>query len=97
ARFEQLRDEIKQQYVLTYFLDEELGGRELRLATTGRTQLTSLNELKAPAAGCNGEPCETGYCADACTQVRQAAKRGVFGWVFLVIGIGLGAILLLGA
>jgi len=96
-RFEQLRDEIKQQYVLTYFIDEDLGGRELRIATTGRTQLTALNELKVPAAGCNGDVCEVGYCADACTQVRPAAKRGVLGWIFTVLGIALGGVVLLGA
>ena len=95
-RFEQLRDEIKNQYVLTYFLDEDIGGRELRIATTGRTQLTSLNEIKAPAAGCNGEACEVGYCADACTQVRPPARRGVFGWIFTVLGVALVGALLLG-
>jgi hypothetical protein len=96
-RFQQLRDEIKQQYVLTYFVDEDLAGRELKLTTTGRTVLTSLNELKVPAAGCNGEPCEAGYCAEACTQVRAGGKRGVLGWILIVIGIVLGAIVLLGA
>jgi hypothetical protein len=95
-RFEQLRDEIKQQYVLTYFLDEDLGGRMLRIATTGRTQLDSLNEIKAPAVGCNGEACDVGYCADGCTQVRLPKKRGVLGWIFTVIGIAVGAILVLG-
>jgi hypothetical protein len=95
-RFEQLRDEIKQQHVLTYFIDEDLAGRELRLATTGRTVLTSLNAIKVPAAGCHGEPCEAGYCAETCTQVRQADTRGVLGWIFLVVGIAVGAALLLG-
>jgi len=97
TRFEQLRDEINKQYVLTYFLDEEIGGRELRLSTSGRTVLTALNEIKVPQAGCNGEPCESGYCADACTQVRQGGKRGVLGWIFTVIGIALGGIVVLGA
>jgi hypothetical protein len=95
-RFEQLRDEIKQQYVLTYFIDEDLAGRELKLETRGRTQLQSLNELKVPPAGCNGEPCESGYCADTCTQVRRAPRRGVLGWILTVVGIGAGAALLLG-
>jgi hypothetical protein len=95
-RFEQLRDEIKQQYVLTYFVDEDLAGRELKLETKGRTQLQSLNELKVPPAGCNGEPCESGYCGDTCTQIRRAPKRGVLGWIFTVIGTAAGAALLLG-
>ncbi len=42
-RFQQLAAEINQQYVLTYFVDEDLSGRELKLTTTGRTALTSLN------------------------------------------------------
>jgi len=97
SRFEQLAAEIKDQYVLTYFIDDDLGGRELKLVTTGRTALTSLNELRVPAAGCNGEPCEVGsYCADACTQVRTGGGRGVMGWIFTVLGIALGAALLLG-
>ena len=95
-RFEQLRDEIKQQYVLTYFVDDDLAGRELKLETRGRTELQSLNELKVPPAGCNGEPCEAGYCADTCTQVRRAPRRGVLGWIFTVVGVVAGAALLLG-
>jgi hypothetical protein len=97
AHFRQLAAEIKQQYVLTYFLDDDIAGRELQLTTTGRTALTSLNVLKVPAAGCHGEPCEAGYCADTCTQVRQEETRGVLGWIFLVIGIALVGALLLGA
>ncbi len=96
ARFQQLAAEINQQYVLTFFLDDDLSGRELKLTTTGRTALTSLNELKVPAAGCHGEPCETGYCAEACTQVRASGSRGVLGWIFLVVVIGVGGLLVLG-
>jgi len=98
SRFQQLLDEVKQQYVLTYFVDDDLAGRELKLSTSGRTVLTSLNELRVPAAGCNGETCDAGaYCADACLKVRQAEGRGVMGWIFVVIGIGLGALFLLSA
>ncbi|HWO18532.1 MAG TPA: FHA domain-containing protein [Kofleriaceae bacterium] len=96
SRFQQLRDEIKQQYVLTYFIDEDVSGRELKLKTSGRTELTSLNELKVPAAGCNGEPCESGYCAEVCTQIRAGGGRGIFGWIVLIIGVALGGIVLLG-
>lgn len=97
GRFQQLLDEVKQQYVLTYFVEDDLAGRELKLSTSGRTVLTSLNELRVPAAGCNGETCDAGaYCANACMKVRQAEGRGVVGWIFLVIGIGLGVVFLLG-
>ncbi|HWU91361.1 MAG TPA: vWA domain-containing protein, partial [Kofleriaceae bacterium] len=98
ARFQQLLDEVKQQYVLTYFVDEDLAGRELKLASSGRTVLASLNELKVPAAGCNGETCDEGaYCAETCMKVRRAAGRGMVGWIFLVVVIVLGAIFVLGA
>jgi hypothetical protein len=96
ARFQQLSAEIKQQYVLTYFVEDDgLAGRTLKLTTTGRTVLESLNELKVPAPGCNGAPCEGGYCADGCVQVRAADGRGVLGWIFLVVVIGIGGLLVL--
>jgi hypothetical protein len=97
ARFQQLTAEIKQQYVLTYFIDEDISGRELRLSTTGRAELTALNELRVPAAGCNGEPCEAGYCAETCTPVRGGGGRGVMGWIFVIVLIALGGALVLGA
>lgn len=97
SRFQQLLEEIRQQYVITYFVEDDLAGRDLKLTTTGRTMLTSLNELRVPAAGCNGETCDEGtYCADACTKVLPPKSRGVMGWIFIVIGIGLGALFVLG-
>jgi hypothetical protein len=96
-RFHQLLDEVKQQYVITYFVDDDLAGRELKLSSSGRTVLTSLNELKVPQAGCNGETCEEGaYCADTCMKPRKAEGRGVMGWIFMIVGIGIGAIFVLG-
>ena len=84
--------------MLTYFVDDDLSGRKLKLTTIGRTELTSLNELQVPPAGCNGETCDAGaYCAGTCVQVRQGEGRGVLGWICVVIGIGLGALFLLGA
>jgi hypothetical protein len=97
SRFQQLLDEIKQQYVITYFVDDDFSGRDLKLSTTGRTVLTSLNELRVPGAGCNGETCDEGtYCADACTEPRAPEGRGAMGWIFIVVGIGLGALFVLG-
>jgi hypothetical protein len=95
--FQQLRDEINKQYVLTYFLpqDSDIAGKELRIITVGRTEATS-NKLKISEAKCGREPCE-GYCVDGtCAIPREVTRRGVFGWLFLLIGIGLAVIVVLG-
>lgn len=99
-RFEQLLREIQQQVVLTYFLtpdvDPSVAGQKLKLTTAGRTSLTALNTPSVPPMKCNGEDCDTGYCADACAVAAQVSGRGVLGWVFTIVAIVLGALLLLG-
>jgi hypothetical protein len=95
--FQQLRDEIAKQYVLTYFLprDAEVAGKKLKIVTVGRTEATS-NELRIPEPSCGKDPC-AGYCVDgACAIPQEAARRGVVGWIVLVAGIGLGVLVLLG-
>ena len=95
--FQQLRDEINKQYVLTYFLpaDAEIAGRKLKIVTVGRTEATS-NELKIPEAHCGRDAC-AGYCVDdICATERLADGRGVIGWLFLVVGIAIGAVVVLG-
>lgn len=95
--FHQLRDEINQQYVLTYFVSaaDDVGGKRIHIETQ-RTEATS-NELKIPAPACGGEECLTGYCAnDTCIQYRDEGGRGVLGWLLLVGGIVLGALVVLG-
>lgn len=97
-KFAQLSEEIENQYVLTYFLgaDEDPSGKKVKVVTVGRTEATS-NELKVPDALCGGEVC-TGYCAsDRCVIPLAPQGRGVLGWVLLIGGIGLGALLVLGA
>jgi hypothetical protein len=94
--FQQLRDEILRQYVLTYYLpaDAEISGKRLRVVTVGRTEATS-NELRIPEAACGRDPC-AGYCVDAvCSTPQDAQSRGVLGWILLVGGIALGAIVTL--
>jgi hypothetical protein len=96
--FQQLRDEITKQYVLTYFLpaDADVTGKKVKIITVGRTEATS-NELKIPAALCGGEACPAGYCNNsACVVPLQGSARGVVGWLVLVIGIGVAAIVVLG-
>jgi hypothetical protein len=95
--FQQLRDEINKQYVLTYFLpaDAEIAGRKLKIVTVGRTEATS-NELKIPEASCGRDAC-AGYCVDeVCATPHEAGGRGVLGRVFLLLGIAVGAVVVLG-
>lgn len=95
--FQQLRDEINKQYVLTYFLPTgtEIAGKKLKVVTVGRTEATS-NELKVPEAHCGREACP-GYCVDGtCAVPRETSHRGVLGWLVLVIGVALGCAVVLG-
>ncbi|HEY0987825.1 MAG TPA: vWA domain-containing protein, partial [Kofleriaceae bacterium] len=85
--FQQLRDEIVKQYVLTYFLpaDADIAGKKLKIVTVGRTEATS-NELRIPEPACGRDPC-AGYCVDAvCVTGHEAQSRGVLGWIVLVLG-----------
>ena len=99
AVFEQLRDEINKQYVLTYFVtpDDDVAGKKLHIVTVGRTEATS-NEVKVPAEpGCAGATCATGYCADdKCLQYRGGGGRGVLGWILIIGGGLVGLVVLLG-
>lgn len=96
--FEQLRDEILKQYTLTYFLaaDDDPTGKKVKIVTVGRIEATS-NEMKVPEATCNGEVC-AGYCAGTvCAIPKPESGRGIFGWLLMIGGIALGAIVLLAA
>lgn len=95
--FQQLRDEITQQYVLTYFLpgDTDVGGRKVKLVTSAGA---SLNEIKVPEPTCAGSPCASGhYCAGTvCAKPKGPDGRGIFGWILIIGGILVGAVILLG-
>jgi hypothetical protein len=96
--FQQLRDEINKQHLLTYFLpeDAEVAGKRLKIVLVGRTEATS-KEMKIPEASCGSDPC-AGYCVDeVCAVPHESSQRGVVGWILLVIGIAVGAIVVLGA
>jgi hypothetical protein len=96
--FQQLREEINKQYVLTYFLnnDTDVAGKKLKIVTVGRTEATS-NELKIPDPGCAGEPCPDGYCASSrCVVPQRSEGRGIIGWAVLVLGIVVGVAVALG-
>ncbi|HEX4420634.1 MAG TPA: FHA domain-containing protein [Kofleriaceae bacterium] len=95
--FAQLRDEINKQYVLTYFLgnDANVAGK-LKIVAVGRTEATS-NEITIPTAACGGQACPNGYCnSGECVVPRAESGHGAFGWVLMIIGIGVGAVVVLG-
>jgi len=96
--FKQLREEIMQQYVLTYFVppDQDLAGKKVKVSIGGRVEATSQNELKVPELGCHGSPC-AGYCtATACVVPVASGGRGAVGWILLVGGMAVGVIVVLG-
>jgi hypothetical protein len=86
--------------VITLFpnADEDLADRKLKVQLVGRAEVTSLNEVKIPAAACNGNPCDPGtYCAmDACIVPLSSTTRGILGWILLIGGIALGGMVVLG-
>jgi Inner membrane component of T3SS, cytoplasmic domain len=96
SSIQQLREEINQQYVITYFLpsDTEVAGRKVKVVTSAGT---SANELKVPAATCAGVTCAAGqYCTGTvCIKPKGPEGRGVFGWILIIGSILVGGILLL--
>lgn len=96
AAFEQLRDEINKQYVVTFFLDpeEELAGRKMHLVTV-RAGAES-NEVKIPEAACGANACASGYCFnDKCVAYKSDNGRGIVGWLLLIGGIVVGGFVVL--
>ncbi len=99
AALEQLHDEIARQYVLTYFVgaEDEVAGKKLKVVLVGRTETTTINESKVPSPTCGGNDCTTGHCAnDMCLQYKADGGRGLVGWLLLVGGILVGAVVTLG-
>lgn len=96
--FEQVRDEIQKQYVVTYFTgaeQEDLAGKKLKVVTVGRTEATS-NEVKIGGAACGQAECTADYCAEnKCLRYREDGGRGVLGWFLLIGGILVGAVVVL--
>ncbi len=91
AAFEQLRDEINNQYVITFFVDagEEIAGRKMHI-TTVRTNAES-NEVKVPEPACGANACASGYCyVDKCVAFKTDNGRGIFGWILMIGGIAVG-------
>ncbi|HLU67082.1 MAG TPA: vWA domain-containing protein, partial [Kofleriaceae bacterium] len=90
-----LLDEINRQYVLTWFLPpDQVMNR--RLAVSYR-DLTS-NEVRVREVSCAGQTCAAGQlCARGrCIAIGGGGRRGVFGWILLIGGGLLGAVIVLG-
>jgi len=99
AAFQQLRDEINKQNVITYFVtaSDDVAGKKLHIVTVGRTE-TMSNELKVPSSPtCGGKDCASGYCAAGkCVQYKGGGGWGVLGWLVVILGILVGIVVVLG-
>ena len=95
SQVDTLLDELARQYVLTWFLPaDQVVGR--RLAVAYRDLVS--NEVRVRALACGGAECAAGeHCArGVCAALAGGGGRGVLGWVLLVGGGLLGAVLVLG-
>ena len=79
--------------MLTYFVDDaSMAGKKLELATTGRIETRSQNQIKIGQPGCGGEACD-GYCAGTrCVIPQEAESGGVLSWILMIAG-GIAALL----
>ena len=97
--FEQLRDEIQKQNVLTFFVspEDDVAGHKMHIGLVGRTEATS-NEMKIPETpSCGVNECKADYCnADQCVRYQGDNGRGIFGWLLLIAGIVVGLVVVLG-
>jgi hypothetical protein len=102
AQLQRVREQIDEQVVLTYFLenDEEssLSGKRVTASVlTSAGELTS-NELKLPAPSCAKETCGVDqWClAGTCVKERQESGRGVMGWIGMLGGLAAAVLVALG-
>lgn len=103
VQMKRVREQIDDQIVLTYFVengddaDRLSGKRAVAQLTIGNGELVS-NEIKIPEPGCSKEACVPGqWClAGTCVKERQEEGRGLLGWLVLLLGIGAGALVILG-
>jgi FHA domain len=103
VQMRRVREQIEEQVVLTYFVengeeaDRVSGKRATAQLSIGSGEITS-NELKIPEAGCSKDVCIPGqWClAGTCVMEREQTGRGFVGWLVLLLGIGAGALTVLG-
>jgi hypothetical protein len=92
--------EIDDQYVLTYYLPlEDIAGKKLELTADQRGKPLQSLSIKAPVeATCGGGVCSgDAYCVNnKCIARGGGGGRGILGWILLVGGIAVGAIVVLG-
>lgn len=103
VQMKRVREQIDEQVVLTYFVengddaDRISGKRATAQLSIGNGELTS-NEVKIPEPGCSKDVCIPGqWClAGTCVKEREESGRGFLGWLVMLIGIGAGALVVLG-
>lgn len=103
AQLRRVYEQIEQQIVLTYFieqgdeLDRLVGKRATVTLSLGQSELVS-NELKVPKPGCSQSACESGqWCqAGVCVTPRSDGGGGLAGWLTTLLGIGAAVLIVLG-
>jgi hypothetical protein len=86
--------EIGDQYVLTFFLDQDIDKKRVSLLLGD----IASNDLKVEV-GCGEEECsESQYCLEGRCVTRQRAEgAGILGWLLYLIGGGFALLLVLAA
>ena len=95
AAFEQLRDEINKQYVLTYFVDRRRRRRRARSCTSSRSaaprRRRTRSRFRAPT--CGGERVRDRLLrADKCVRTRAVAAAASSAGCSLIGGIAVGGV-----
>lgn len=103
AQIQRVREQLENQLVLTYFVEEGeelerlIGKRATASLFVGNGELSST-DLKIPRPSCAKDPCAAGqWChAGECVTPREDGGRGVLGWILLILGVIVGALVALG-
>lgn len=94
TQFKQLRDELEQQYVLTFYLPpEDFVGKRIKVLAKDMVS----NELRIKEVTCGGETCgDDQFCAGyTCVDRPSSGGRGILGWILLIVGGLVGLLVLL--
>jgi hypothetical protein len=95
--FKRLLDEILHQYVLTLFvLPEDLPAKVSVQTTIVDRELSSAS-VKVPVQICGEDECKAGqWCTGSrCVNRAHEEGRGIFGWILIIGGIAVGALIAL--
>lgn len=95
THFGQLRVELLNQYVITYYLPpEDIEGKRIHIEAPAKEMASE--PVRMPKLACGGETCEPGaYCAALrCVRRSGDSGRGILGWLVLIGGALVGLLIL---